>query len=158
MEHLVNKNPLEGVTSLKTNEEIEAWQQVTIDKLPLVLVFHVKCFDYQGDGCSKITKALEFPIDLKIEPKILSAAYNAKERQYKLFAVVYHEGKEATKGHYVTDAYHVGYLSWLHYDDASVKPIPEECVLKPGGTRVPYLLFYRRNDTIANNNNSNKSK
>lgn len=46
---------------------------------------------------------------------------NAKEKQYKLFAVVYHDGKEATKGHYVTDAFHVGYSSWLRYDDASVK-------------------------------------
>lgn len=77
--------------------------------------------------------------------------YTAKERQYKLFAVVYHEGKEATKGHYVTDAYHVGYASWLRYDDASVKTVPEEHVLKPHGTRVPYLLFYRRSDALSKN-------
>lgn len=94
---------------------------------------------------------------------------NAKEKQYKLFAVVYHDGKEATKGHYVTDAFHVGYSSWLRYDDASVKPVStskapsvvvtcnyyfplfqvqEEQVLNPQGTRVPYLLFYRRSDSI----------
>lgn len=73
---------------------------------------------------------------------------NPKEKQYKLFAVVYHDGKEASKGHYITDAFHVGYSSWLRYDDASVKAIQEEQVLKPQGTRVPYLLFYRRCDTI----------
>jgi len=48
---------------------------------------------------------------------------NAKEKQYKLFAVVYHDGKEASKGHYLTDAFHVGYSSWLRYDDASVKQV-----------------------------------
>lgn len=48
---------------------------------------------------------------------------NAKEKQYKLFAVVYHDGKEASKGHYVTDAFHVGYSSWLRYDDAAVKQV-----------------------------------
>lgn len=76
------------------------------------------------------------------------SSLSVKEKQYKLFAVVYHDGKEATKGHYVTDAYHVGYASWLRYDDASVKAVQEEHVLKPQGTRVPYLLFYRRSDSI----------
>lgn len=77
--------------------------------------------------------------------------YSVKERQYKLFAVVYHEGKEASKGHYVTDAYHVGYASWVRYDDASVKSVSEDVVLKPQGTRVPYLLFYRRSDSLSKN-------
>ncbi|KAB0792459.1 hypothetical protein PPYR_14418 [Photinus pyralis] len=153
LDMLVCKNQLEGVTSSKTNEEVEAWQQVTLEELPLVLVLHLKCFDYKLDGCSKIMKALEFPIDLKIESKMLSlkSNYTPKEKQYKLFAIVYHEGKEATKGHYVTDAYHVGYASWLRYDDASVKAIPEEHVLNPLGTRVPYLLFYRRSDSLNKN-------
>lgn len=83
-------------------------------------------------------------------PELLSSksSSSAKEKQYKLFAVVYHDGPKATKGHYLTDAYHVGYGSWLRYDDASVKAVQEELVLKPTGTRVPYLLFYRRSDSI----------
>ena len=84
--------------------------------------------------------------------ELLSSKTNVcpKEKQYKLFAIVYHDGKEASKGHYITDVYHVGYSSWLRYDDSLVKPIPEDHVLKPHGTRVPYLLFYRRNDSIRN--------
>ncbi|CAG9761546.1 unnamed protein product [Ceutorhynchus assimilis] len=149
LEALTGKYQLEGLTSSKTNEEIEAWQQVMLDELPVILVLHLKCFDFKLDGCTKIVKALEFPIDLKIDAKLLSSkTTSAKEKQYKLFAIVYHEGKEATKGHYVTDAFHVGYSSWLRYDDASVKPVLEEDVLNPQGTRVPYLLFYRRSDTI----------
>lgn len=149
LEGLVSKYQLEGLTSSKTNEEVEAWQQVMLDELPVILVLHLKCFDFKLDGCTKIIKALEFPIDLKIDTKLLSSkTQTPKEKQYKLFAVVYHDGKEATKGHYVTDAFHVGYSSWIRYDDASVKPVLEEHVLKPQGTRVPYLLFYRRSDTI----------
>lgn len=189
LDALVSKNQLEGVTSEKTNEQVEAWQQVTLEELPVVLILHLKCFDFKLDGCTKIVKALEFPIDLKIDSSKLwvqnfdrlwalikkfnrlwvqetfSAGYGPnsiflfsellsskpttpKEKQYKLLAVVYHDGKEATKGHYVTDAFHVGYSSWIRYDDASVKAVQEESVLKPSGTRVPYLLFYRRSDTI----------
>jgi ubiquitin C-terminal hydrolase len=149
LEALVTKYQLEGLTSSKTNEEVEAWQQIMLDELPIILILHLKCFDFNLDGCTKIVKTLEFPIDLKIEDKLLSSKMqSAKEKQYKLFAVVYHDGKEASRGHYVTDAFHVGYSSWLRYDDASVKSVQEENVLKPQGTRVPYLLFYRRCDTI----------
>lgn len=149
LEALVSKNQLEGVTSEKTNEEVEAWQQVTLEELPVILILHLKCFDFKLNGCTKIVKALEFPIDLKIDSKLLSSKPNTpKEKQYKLFAVVYHDGKEATKGHYITDAFHVGYSSWIRYDDASVRTVQEDYVLKPQGTRVPYLLFYRRSDTI----------
>ena len=67
LEALISKNQLEGITSSTTNKEVEAWQQVTIEELPYVLILHLKCFDYKLDGCTKIIKALEFPIDLKID-------------------------------------------------------------------------------------------
>lgn len=86
--------------------------------------------------------------------------FSQKQRQYKLFAVVYHDGKEASKGHYITDVYHVGYNNWIRYDDSVVKPVAEHSVLRPRSPRVPYLLYYRRSDTIGNNpynNNSNNN-
>ncbi|GLV44870.1 Ubiquitin specific protease 10 [Carabus blaptoides fortunei] len=152
LEMLVNKDKLEGVTCSRTNKQVEAWQQVTLEELPLVMVLHLKCFHYKLDTCSKIIKALEFPIDLKIDSKLLSSKvkYSGKQKQYKLFAVVYHDGKEATKGHYLTDAYHVGYGGWVRYDDAAVKSVQESHVLHPHTARVPYLLFYRRCDTVGN--------
>lgn len=84
---------------------------------------------------------------------------NPKQKHYKLFAVTYHDGKEATKGHYVTDAFHVGYGGWVRYDDSSLKGVSEGNVLKPTPPRVPYLLYYRRCDTIGNNqSNSGKAR
>lgn len=67
LEALVMKDKLEGVTCSKTKQQVEAWQQVTVEELPLVLVLHLKCFNYKLDVCSKIIKALEFPIELKID-------------------------------------------------------------------------------------------
>ncbi|KXJ74711.1 hypothetical protein RP20_CCG013093 [Aedes albopictus] len=147
---LVGKDQLEGVTCSKTKQEIAAWQQVTLEELPIVMILHLKCFDYKMDGCTKILKALEFPIELKIDSKLMSSkgkSYTAKQKQYKLFAVVYHDGKEASKGHYITDVFHAGYGSWIRYDDSTVKPVSENNVLHPKSPRVPYLLYYRRLDT-----------
>ena len=42
-------------------------QQMTLEKLPVVLVLHLKWFDYKLDGCTKILKTVEFPIELKID-------------------------------------------------------------------------------------------
>lgn len=114
------------------------------------MILHLKCFDYKMDGCTKILKPLDFPIELKIDSKLMSSkgkSYTAKQKQYKLFAVVYHDGKEASKGHYITDVFHAGYGSWIRYDDSTVKPVSENNVLHPKSPRVPYLLYYRRLDT-----------
>lgn len=67
LDALASKNQLEGLTSEKTKEEVEAWQQVTLEELPIILILHLKCFDFKLDGCTKIVKALDFPIDLKID-------------------------------------------------------------------------------------------
>lgn len=64
---LVGKDQLEGMTCSKTKQEIQAWQQVTLEELPIVMILHLKCFDYKMDGCTKILKTLEFPIELKID-------------------------------------------------------------------------------------------
>ncbi|XP_044760311.1 ubiquitin carboxyl-terminal hydrolase 10-like [Coccinella septempunctata] len=149
LEQLTIKNQLEGITSAKTNQKVEAWQQVLIEKLPAVLVLHLQCFRYNGNGCTKIMKKVEFPIDLQVDSRILSGKpSSSSEKQYKLFAVVYHEGKEASKGHYVADAFHSGHHTWLRFDDAKVRSVSVESVLKPHGDRVPYLLFYKRGDII----------
>lgn len=153
LEQLVAKNPLEGVISSRTNREVKAWQQVTIEELPIILILHLKYFDYRVDGCAKILKQIEFPIELKIETKLLSSKSihpSPAERQYQLFAIVYHDGHESSKGHYVTDTFHQGYGTWLRCDDATLRPIHSQAVLQPYGSRVPYLLFYRRMDSVVN--------
>ena len=98
-------------------------------------------------------KQVEFSVDLEISRDLLSTAskskYTTKQRQYKLFAVVYHTGREATKGHYVTDVYHTGYASWLHCDDSIVQLTAEQLVTAPQPNSTPYILFYRRGDTMV---------
>ncbi|XP_060802587.1 ubiquitin carboxyl-terminal hydrolase 10 isoform X2 [Amyelois transitella] len=142
LELLANKDTLEGVS--------DAWQQLSLEQLPVILLLHLKCFQLDPEGhTAKIVKNIDFSIDLKIDPKIMSSKvkYTSKQRQYKLFAVVYHEGVEAVKGHYVTDTYH-GQVGWIRYDDSTVTQVGESQVLKPKPPRMPYLLMYRRQDTL----------
>ncbi|KAF7992221.1 hypothetical protein HCN44_001546 [Aphidius gifuensis] len=159
LELLVGRDQVEGMICSKTKQQIQAWKQVTLEELPVILILHLKWFNYQLEGCSKIFKNVSYAIDLKIDSKILTSSVakklTVKEKQYKLFAVTYHDGKEATKGHYVTDAFHVSYGAWVRYDDSSVKGVSQNDVLNPSTPRVPYLLYYRRSDTIGNNQTTN---
>ncbi|XP_013146692.1 PREDICTED: ubiquitin carboxyl-terminal hydrolase 10-A, partial [Papilio polytes] len=142
LELVAGKDTLEGVT--------DAWQQLSLEELPVVLLLHLKCFQLDAEGhTAKIVKNIDYPIDLKIDPKIMSSKlkYTQKQRLYKLFAVVYHEGVEAVKGHYVTDTYH-GQVGWIRYDDSTVTQVTDAQVLKPKPPRMPYLLMYRRHDML----------
>ncbi|KAL0871748.1 hypothetical protein ABMA27_004251 [Loxostege sticticalis] len=142
LELLANKDTLEGVP--------DAWQQLSLEQLPVVLLLHLKCFQLDAEGhTAKIVKNIDFPIDLKIDPRIMTSKlkYTRNQRLYKLFAVVYHEGVEAVKGHYLTDTYH-DQVGWIRYDDSTVTQVGEAAVLKPKPPRMPYLLMYRRHDTL----------
>lgn len=144
---------LDGYICSKTKKEIEAFRNLSLEELPPILILHLKRFVYDGmtGGVQKVMKQIEFSVDLEISKSILSAECraNTKQRQYKLFSVVYHNGREATKGHYVTDIFHTGYSSWLHCDDSTVSPTCEQSVLSPSPTSAPYILLYRRGDTMV---------
>lgn len=67
LEMLVGKDEVFGGTCPQTNQEIPIHTQTSLEELPLILLLHLKCFDYKLHTCSKIMKTIEFPIDLKID-------------------------------------------------------------------------------------------
>lgn len=58
--------------SILTNElccaQVEATRRILLEKLPVVLILHLKCFVYdKSGGCQKITnKQIEFPVHLEM--------------------------------------------------------------------------------------------
>lgn len=68
-----------------------------------------------------ISDAITFSNFLSLSTELLASKnkYQAKQKQYKLFAVIYHDGKDASKGHYIADIWNGAQTTWLRYDDAS---------------------------------------
>ncbi|XP_072236661.1 ubiquitin carboxyl-terminal hydrolase 10 isoform X2 [Leuresthes tenuis] len=152
LETLVARESVQGYTS-KTKQEIEISRRVTLEELPPVLVLHLKRFVFEKTGgCQKLTKNIDYPVDLEISKDLLSSGVRSKvvkgQRTYRLFAVVYHHGNSATGGHYTTDVFHIGLNGWLRIDDQAVKVINQYQVVKQTTERTAYLLYYRRVDLL----------
>lgn len=152
LESLVARESVQGYTT-KTKQEVEISRRVTLEKLPPVLVLHLKRFVYEKTGgCQKLIKNIEYPVDLEISKELLSPGVKNKNfkchRTYRLFAVVYHHGSSATGGHYTTDVFQIGLNGWLRIDDQTVKVINQYQVVKPTADRTAYLLYYRRVDLL----------
>ncbi|XP_042636669.1 ubiquitin carboxyl-terminal hydrolase 10 [Orycteropus afer afer] len=152
LESLVARESVQGYTT-KTKQEVEISRRVTLEKLPPVLVLHLKRFVYEKTGgCQKLIKNIEYPVDLEISKELLSPGVKNKNfkchRTYRLFAVVYHHGNSATGGHYTTDVFQIGLNGWLRIDDQTVKVITQYQVVKPTAERTAYLLYYRRVDLL----------
>lgn len=72
-----------------------------------------------------------------------------------MFKVVYHDGADAYKGHYLSDVYHLGLNQWVRCDDATLKVISINKIVSDNqcnSNMKPYMLFYRRQDTISHFN------
>nr|XP_060508730.1 ubiquitin carboxyl-terminal hydrolase 10 [Panthera onca] len=152
LESLVARESVQGYTT-KTKQEVEISRRVTLEKLPPVLVLHLKRFVYEKTGgCQKLVKSVEYPVDLEISKELLSPGVKNKNfkchRTYRLFAVVYHHGSSATGGHYTTDVFQIGLNGWLRIDDQTVKVVNQYQVVKPTAERTAYLLYYRRVDLL----------
>ncbi|XP_046359838.1 ubiquitin carboxyl-terminal hydrolase 10-like [Haliotis rufescens] len=151
LEGLVTKEAVQGYQCSKTNQEVEVVKKISLEELPPILILHLKCFVFDKTGGSqKLLKKIDFDVDLNITKDLLSSTAKAKiqhtHRSYKLFAVVFHHGKNSTGGHYTTDVFHPGISSWVHIDDARIQAVQVGSVLKYTAPRMPYLLYYRRTD------------
>ncbi|KAF2363656.1 Peptidase C19 ubiquitin carboxyl-terminal hydrolase [Trinorchestia longiramus] len=154
LHQFVSKADVAGYTCTDTQEELTVSSQRLLEQVPQVLILQLKRFVYLKDGgLQKVIKDISLSVDLEINKELISQQRRKKlsgeKVKYKLVSVIYHDGKDANKGHYVCNVYHPGYHCWLHYDDACVKPIVSTELQRCYAPRVPYLLFYRRADTFA---------
>ncbi|UJR10689.1 hypothetical protein I4U23_014883 [Adineta vaga] len=131
----------------KNRQNIHTNKTMLIEHLPPILIVHLKCFLYdETDGIKKLNKAVNYTVNLTLPKNILTEqARKQYQERYKLFAVEYHQGDHATKGHYITDVFHPGLQGWVRFDDGNVQVVTSNQVINPTADKLmPYLLFYRR--------------
>lgn len=137
MKGLTSQEKMHGDFNSTKGKNVEATKQVLIDELPPVLILHLKRFQFDATGGTlKLAKKVGYPLDLEIPAQVLSrqkvASLSGNLPRYKLFAVVYHHGKNASVGHYTVDVRRQDGAQWIRIDDTKIEPIRPDDVTRDG--------------------------
>lgn len=115
-------------------------KQTFIDQLPPILILHLKRFHFEtGSGGStvKIWKKISYPLELEIPHEALSKGQQAIASRkglprYRLTAVVYHHGMNASNGHYTAEVCRQDDREWIRFDDTTLCRLRSEDVAEGG--------------------------
>lgn len=154
---------LHGYKRNSNGEETEATRQYQFEEIPPVLTLQIKCFDYTAEGGKKLVRPFQVDSDIQLDSAWFADDYkkssggggggsrNNKNRNYKLYGIVYHIGERITGGHYTSLTFypHIDGC-WMSCNDDKIEAGEFGKHLKNlPDTAMPYLVFYRRQDTIA---------
>ncbi|KAG0288002.1 ubiquitin-specific protease doa4 [Dissophora globulifera] len=124
----------------------KATKQLTISRVPDVLLIQLKRFSTDGPFKNKIKAMVQYPIqDLDLTaylPKRLAsmpAGMPQESALYDLYAVSNHSG-EVSSGHYTACVRGETPNSWINFDDSRVSPCDRSVAVSEHG----YTLFYVR--------------
>lgn len=116
-------------------------KQIFIDQLPPILILHLKRFKFEhgpgGSTVHKIWKKISYPLELEIPHEALSKGQQAIAGRkglprYRLTAVVYHHGMNASNGHYTADVCRQDDREWIRFDDTTLCRLRSEDVAEGG--------------------------
>ncbi|KAJ3192731.1 Ubiquitin carboxyl-terminal hydrolase 42, partial [Irineochytrium annulatum] len=115
---------------------VDAQKKLGIATPPLVLVLHLKRFDF-GISSVKIDRHIKFPIALDVRPFLCEPAKNKAAGTYTLIGVLVHSGHGIHSGHYFSYIKASNGL-WYLMNDSEVRQVSQKTVLD----QKAYMLFY----------------
>jgi len=143
VDHLMLPELIDGVQRSSGGESSIGKKDTELDRLPQVLMVHLKRFIFTGQGAQKVSKHISFGEQFEFESKHLSRALqladSGRSPKYQLQAVISHHGAKMSGGHYTCAARRGS--NWHHFDDRTVTPIALKDVL----ASQAYMLVYVQN-------------
>eukprot|EP00408_Alexandrium_pacificum_P008140 CAMPEP_0171226920 /NCGR_PEP_ID=MMETSP0790-20130122/37573_1 /TAXON_ID=2925 /ORGANISM="Alexandrium catenella, Strain OF101" /LENGTH=635 /DNA_ID=CAMNT_0011693003 /DNA_START=83 /DNA_END=1991 /DNA_ORIENTATION=- len=118
----------------KCEQPVDVTKRFFLHALPPLLVFQLKRFEFSQGSRGKIMKNVSFGTSVDLAR---FTGHPGKKAKYRLYAVIVHQGHSAKSGHYYAFVRHCS-GTWYHFDDAQVRPVSEQQVLRVQA----YLLFY----------------
>ncbi|KAL2157648.1 hypothetical protein VTH06DRAFT_5129 [Thermothelomyces fergusii] len=139
---LTRPEVLHGDFNSPHGKDVRATKQVFIESVPPVLILHLKRFQFDAEGYGgtvKIWKKVGYPLEFEFPREVLSRqtrnsilAENSGTPRYRLIAVVYHHGKNASGGHYTVDVRRQDGREWIRIDDTVIRRVRDEDVAESG--------------------------
>jgi ubiquitin carboxyl-terminal hydrolase 10 len=129
------------IESTNPDDYSDISQKTYIDKLPQVLIVHLKAFYYDRElkRIMKINKQIDYGTAISLSEDYLSPSKKKYySLEYELASVIIHKGSKASEGHYICFC-RDDKGQWWSLDDQKVIRV-DESVFK---SFRPYILFYR---------------
>jgi len=130
----------------ETKEKVRAKHKQCIDRLPMILIIHLKRFVYSKTKGTiyKLHDEVKYDQFINIEESFLSPKLRAKHKSkpilYQLIGVISHRGKQVQRGHYTCCTMDIN-QKWEYYDDKQHNPISiKDALTFP----EPYVLLYEK--------------
>ncbi|KAH0565738.1 hypothetical protein GP486_000861 [Trichoglossum hirsutum] len=142
LKNLTRSETLHGDFNSPRGVGTTATKQVFIETLPLVLILHLKRFQYNNTGgTQKIWKKVGYPLELEIPkeafpPHKRGQIAQSRQLRYQLIGVVYHHGKNASGGHYTVDVRRQDGSEWIRLDDTVIRRVRREDVAEGGSEQT----------------------
>jgi ubiquitin carboxyl-terminal hydrolase 10 len=162
---LTRPETLQGDFKSPRGPGVTATKQVLIETVPPVLILHLKRFQYDSSGgTQKIWKRIGYPLELELPKEVFArqrvAAMQASGKgmpKYRLSAVVYHHGKNASGGHYTVDVRRQEGREWVRLDDTVIRRVRAADVAEGGSEEDPAVLAkaleqHKRDSSVAGAN------
>ena len=143
---LTRSEPLHGDFKSPKGPNVTATKQVFIESVPPVLILHLKRFQYDNaGGTQKIWKKVGYPLELEMPKEVFPRQKRATYTvgglpKYRLIAVVYHHGKNASGGHYTVDVRRQDGREWIRLDDTVIRRVRSEEVAEAGSEEAPEVF------------------
>lgn len=167
LKKLTRPEVMHGDFNSPYGKDAKTTKQIFIESLPPVLILHLKRFqfDAEGHGTMKIWKKVGYPLELELPRDVLSrqkrnTSLGEAAPQYRLIAVVYHHGKNASGGHYTVDVRRQDGREWIRLDDTVIRRVRSEDVAEGGAeedAKTSATESRRENGSAAPNNSNNKN-
>lgn len=127
-----------GYTCEKCKQRSNAIKQSRIEHAPEYLTVHMKRFKYSGRSGQKVKEAMTYPVQFDIDEYTVN---EDRPVRYKLMAVIVHEGRSLSSGHYIAYCRQPNGETWAEYDDEMIRKVSEKTVLSQESA---YMLVYSR--------------
>lgn len=107
---------------------------------PETLTIHLKRFKFNGNSLSKVKQGISYSKYLDLT-KYMDQEADSPSVKYQLIAVIVHEGRSISSGHYICHVLQPDGTSWSTYDDEYINRIDERKALLDANA---YVLVYTK--------------
>jgi ubiquitin carboxyl-terminal hydrolase 8 len=121
------------------NEKTEATKQTEFWRSPKRMIVQLKRFTAFG---SRIDTTIKFPVENLNLDKYFNE-YADQKCSYDLYGVIMHHGS-MNFGHYVAFTRNAINNKWYHFDDSSVRHVPDSEIEGAIQNYAAYVLFYKK--------------